>query len=351
MPMALAKRIVFETSDTGIGMTPAHQEKLFQPFTQADSSTTRKYGGTGLGLTITKHFCQMMGGDINVTSEFGKGSKFEIKLPARVEEMQKISSAVSVDTLSSLEHCIGTVLTIDDDPNLQDMMGKFLAQAGFNQIVAASGEEGLRLARASKPDIILLDVKMPEMDGWMVLSTLKSDPELAHIPTIILTFVEDKSLGYALGATDYLLKPIERERLVPLLQKYRHGNSAPTVMVVEDDPNTREMLCRQLEKERWQVIKAENGKNALEVMKVNSPQLILLDLMMPEMDGFELVAALRAHPQWQSVPAIAITAKELSQEDRARLNGSIDRIFQKGSYDRQVLLNEVRYLLSQAIGR
>lgn len=250
-------------TDSGIGMTPEQMGKLFQAFSQAEASTARQYGGTGLGLAITKKFCQMMGGDITVESEVGKGTTFTIRLPAKVSapKVQPVPAAESKPEL--LPEGASTVLVIDDDPTVCDLLQRFLSKEGFRVARASGGEEGLRLAKELRPTAITLDVLMPGMDGWAVLSALKADPALADIPVIMLTIVDDKNLGYALGASDYLTKPIDRDRLVAILNKHRREDPSPLVLVVEDDADTREMIRRMLEREGWVVTEAENGRVGL----------------------------------------------------------------------------------------
>jgi CheY-like chemotaxis protein len=342
--------IQFQVSDTGIGMTPEQMGRLFQAFTQADASTTRKYGGTGLGLAITKKFCQMMGGDIMVESLSGKGSTFTVQLPVEVEKLTKVETPEQPQGDSPSDKQ-STILVIDDDPTIHDLMKRFLTKQGFQVRTANSGLEGLRLAKELQPEAITLDVMMPGMDGWAVLAALKADPETAHIPAIVMTIVDDQNLGYALGAADYILKPINRNQLMSVLQKYGASQSPNSILVVEDDPINREMLRRQLEKDNWQVIAVENGREALEAIATHPPRLIISDLMMPEMDGFELVHELRQSPRWRSIPVIVLTAKELTETDRQKLYGHVEKIFQKGSYQRQALLAEVHDLLAEAIAR
>jgi signal transduction histidine kinase/CheY-like chemotaxis protein len=341
--------IRIQVTDTGIGMTQQQQQKLFQAFTQADASTTRKYGGTGLGLAITKKFCQMMGGDINVISELGKGSTFIIELPTKIAEL---SNETGVDNIAIAESSGGTtstVLAIDDDQTIKELLQRYLTKEGFQVITASNGTLGLSLAKEIRPDAIILDVMMPGMDGWTVLSNLKADPEVANIPVIMMSIIDDKNLGYALGASDYLLKPIDRDRLSAVLQKYHSSQSSKSVLVVEDNKMTNQMIGRQLEKEGWRVMSVENGRAALEALKTMQPGLIVTDLMMPEMNGFEFLHQLRQNPRWQTIPAIVVTAKELTEEERQRLYLHVNKIFEKGSYDRQALLKEVHYLLSQVI--
>jgi signal transduction histidine kinase/CheY-like chemotaxis protein len=340
--------IAFEVGDTGIGMTPDHLAKLFQPFTQADTSTTRKYGGTGLGLVITQQFCHLMGGEIQVESAVGIGTTFTLRLPDRVEhfqpELARDGSSKLFNTDASL---IGasTILTIDDDASARDLMQRFLSRAGYRAIVAASGAEGLHLARTQSPDAILLDINMPDLNGWEVLSRLKSDPELANIPVMMVSIENDRALSCALGAVDYLIKPVDYDRLLAILQPYRTEPSATSVLVVEDNPGNREMLCRQLTKAGWGVLEAHNGLQALAVLQTQQPGVILLDLMMPEMDGFEFLRQLRQHPQWRSLPVIVLTAKDLTVAERQWLASQTQSIHHKGAGNSQIL-DEIRTLIA-----
>ncbi len=337
-------QIVFRVTDSGIGMTPEQIARVFESFTQADASIARKYGGTGLGLTITRKFCEMMGGSIAVESQASRGTTFTITLPADVEEAapepepggRAEETAASGATL---------VLVIDDDAAVRELVRRYLGREGYRVVCAADGDDGLRLARELHPAVITLDVMMPKMDGWSVLSALKADPAVASIPVILLTVVDDKSLGYALGAAEYMTKPIDRDRLISLLQKYRR-DPASTVLIVEDEESTRDMLRRLLVRDGWGVEEAANGQAALELILRKRPDLILLDLLMPEMDGFEFVEALRQTPEWRSIPIVVVTAKEVTDGDRLRLNGFVKRVIQKGTGNRDELLCEVRNLVA-----
>lgn len=342
----------FEVSDTGIGMSPQQLSKLFQSFSQADSSTSRRYGGTGLGLAISRKFCQLMGGEITVTSELGKGSTFVATLPrvVRDEVMTPEVARPNPAPRPAAGSSGPLVLVIDDDPAARDLLQRSLCGHGFRVEVAADGPSGLELARQLKPTVITLDVMMPRQDGWSVLGQLKADPATAPIPTIMLSMVDDRQLGFALGAADYLTKPIDFQRLQRALEKYRTPGRSQTVLVVEDQAETRELLRRTLEKEGWTVAEAPNGKVALERLASLSPDLILLDLMMPEMDGFELMDVLRRDPQRPRVPVIIVTAKDLTEEDRRRLSGGVERIVQKGSGGPEVLMAEIRAVLSGRTG-
>jgi len=339
--------VVFRVSDTGIGMTPEQLARLFEAFSQADAATTRKYGGTGLGLALSRRLCRMMGGDVTAESEAGRGSTFTIRLPAEVAEVEE-PEAPAAAPVAGAPSGIGTVLVIDDEAAVRDLMQRFLTREGFRVVTASGGEEGVRLARELRPDAITLDVMMPGMDGWAVLSALKADPDVADIPVIMLTIVDDRNLGYALGASDYLTKPIDRERLVTILKEHRRDLP---VLVVDDDAEVRQLFRRILEPEGYAVVEAENGRAALERLRDVSPSVILLDLMMPEMDGFEFVAEFRRHEPWRAIPIVVVTAKDLSHHDRERLNGYVQRILQKGTYGREQLLAEVRELVAASVTR
>ena len=341
--------IKFSVSDTGIGMAPEQMEKLFQPFVQGDASTSRKFGGTGLGMTITHRFCEMMGGEITATSEPGRGTSFTIRLPARVQVHPPAAAPLTDPPEPMVPEGSSTVLVIEDDPATRDLLKRFLSKDGFRVKTVAEGEEGLRLARELQPDVITLDVMMSGLDGWAVLTELKADPALADIPVVMLTFVDNKNLGYALGASDYLTKPIQREHLRAVLEKYRRHPQPGPVLVVEDDPDTQEVLRRLLEKEGCQVIAAENGRVALERLAESQPRLILLDLMMPQMDGFQFIERVRQNENWRTIPIVVVTAKDLTKEDRLRLNGYVLEIIRKNACPRDELLAEVRALVKSCL--
>ena len=340
--------ISMKVTDSGIGMTPAQLTKLFKPFSQADDSTTRKYGGTGLGLNITKRFCEMMGGDVTVDSIYGKGTTFTIALPLTV--IDKNIDKNNVELLTKITQInnpeFKTILVIDDDPNAADMIKKILVPQGFNLISTSQPEDGLMLAKQYHPDLIILDIIMPKIDGWNVLSKIKEDVELVSIPVIISSFVTDKKLGFTLGASDYLVKPICGEKIKLILNKYISSESDGYVLIVDDESNNRDILHSQLEKIGLTTKEAYNGISALEVVKQSIPKLILLDLMMPEMDGFQFIEELRKNFQWKDIPVVVITAKDLTSDDRQRLSGYVNNILQKGNYDYSSLLNQVNQLLN-----
>jgi CheY-like chemotaxis protein len=238
------------------------------------------------------------------------------------------------------------VLVIDDDPAARALTRRALEREGYGIVEAADGETGLRLARELRPRLITLDVLMPGMDGWAVLAALKSDSDLAAIPVILQTILEDRNLGFALGASEYLTKPVDRKRLAALVKRYVPRDGGGPVLVVEDDAPTRALLSRTLSKAGWTVAEAENGRVALERIGEARPSLILLDLMMPEMDGFEFVDTLRrGDGGGPAIPIVVITARTLSDAERRHLNGGVERVVQKHALDAEALLAEVRRLV------
>ena len=336
--------IVYAVSDSGIGMTPEQAGKLFEAFMQADSSTSKNFGGTGLGLAISRQFCRLMGGDITVTSTPGSGSTFTVRVPEQVAAQR--DEAVAGFEVKQPTASGGLVLVIDDDPTSRELMQRHLSRAGYRTQGAAGGLTGLQLARELKPAAITLDVLMPEMDGWAVLAALKADPALAEIPVIMATVLDERPLSLALGASDYLTKPIDRERLVHVMRRYAQSPEAP-VLIVDDDEDARRLIRRMLEQEGLTAVEAENGRVALDRVDTQRPSVILLDLMMPEMDGFAFLTALRERVGGESIPVIVVSALELTAEHRRRLNGGVQHILKKGSYSPETLLAELHGVLGQ----
>ncbi|MEM7582289.1 MAG: response regulator [Acidobacteriota bacterium] len=349
----VANMVLFEISDSGIGMSPEQLSRLFKPFSQADASTARNYGGTGLGLALCKRFCQVMGGRIDVDSELGKGTIFRVRLPSDMDPDQ--TSMGSMRTLlesGEWNHReISTVapgdtrlvLVIDDDLAVHDLLRDLLEKEGFNIVTAASGEEGLKLAYELRPAIITLDVYMPDLDGWTVLNTIKSDAQLSHIPVIMISVSDQRQKGYALGA-EYLTKPIDRQQLLQLVEKYFRRGAPPEVLVVDDDPDLRAMVRKLLEEQGCTVVEAENGLAALRQVAESPPSLILLDLIMPQLDGFGFMSQLRKNPALSSIPVVVLTAMDIGPEETARLNGGVEQILQKGAFSLDELKAEIRTL-------
>jgi CheY-like chemotaxis protein len=298
---------------------------------------------------ITRRFCQMMGGDVTVKSDPGLGSTFTIRLPVEVGEQIPVDVAPTVIEPDMREDSGSVVLIIDDDPTVRDLMRRTLEKEGFTLRYASGSEQGLRMARQLRPAVITLDVMMPGMDGWAVLSALKNDPEVAEIPVVMVTIVDDKNLGYALGASDYLTKPIDRKRLSSVLRKFRQHGPGRQALIVDDDQATRRLVRNLLEKEGWLVSEAENGLVGLERVKDSRPDLIVLDLMMPEMDGFVFAQELRLNEDSRTIPILVVTAKDISEEERQRLNGQVLKVLEKRSLSRDQLLDDIRREIIQCV--
>jgi signal transduction histidine kinase/CheY-like chemotaxis protein len=330
-------------ADTGIGMTPEQQAKLFEEFTQADSSTARQYGGTGLGLAITRKLARMMGGDVTVASEPGKGSVFTVRLPGSADSQAR-SSTGSDGHRSPTADC---VLVIDDDATARELIADHLKAEGFSVETAAGGVEGLKLAKELRPTAITLDVMMPDLDGWSVLTALRQDPELAEIPVIMITIVDEHRRGIALGAAGYLTKPVDREQLHRLVSRFRAPVPPTRVLVVEDDAVQRERMRGWLGGPQWTVREAENGRVALKCIQESKPDVILLDLMMPEMDGFAVVAALQKEAGWRDIPVIVITSLDLDAKDRERLNAGVQFVLVKERFRPADLVERIRRLVQR----
>jgi PAS domain S-box-containing protein len=332
--------LVFKVTDTGIGIAREKQQGIFEAFAQGDASTTKHYGGTGLGLAITRRFCEMLGGSIGVESEPGRGSVFTMRLPAEAREAQ-----VREADGAQRETGIHPVLVVDDDAASRELICRSLRKEGIRTVEAENGTAALKAARELRPSAITLDVIMPGMDGWATLTALKGDPELRSIPVIITTVLDDRTVGYSLGADHYITKPIDREKLKAILGHYRCSQPPCPVLIVEDDAASRDLLRSLLEREGWFAVTAENGAIAVEKLNERRFELILLDLLMPEMDGFEFTHTLRKNPDWRLIPVIVITAKEITAEDRRRLTGPVQSVISKGALSREGLLREIRSVL------
>jgi PAS domain S-box-containing protein len=344
-----AEWLLLSVADNGIGIGSDKLDAVFEEFSQADDSTTRDYGGTGLGLPISRRFCQMMGGDITVSSVLGKGTTFTIVVPSRVDALEAAKSAAKPEQAEASKVAPGVrpILVVDDDPDSRELLQRTLESDGFSVVTASTGEEGLELARKLKPSLMTLDVLMPAMDGWSVLQEVKADPELENIPVMMISIAGDKDLGYTLGAVECLTKPVDRDKLRQLASQYAAQAGGGRALVVDDDEGIRSLFQRALSEDGWTVDEAENGAIALALAERNRPDLVLLDLMMPVMDGFEFVMHYRKLEGCRVTPIIVVTAKDLDQSERENLLGGVERIVEKGALTRQQLLKQVRDLVSQ----
>ncbi|MGH1461859.1 MAG: response regulator [Neptuniibacter sp.] len=357
--------IQFAVADTGIGIPEDKINHIFSEFSQADESTTRDYGGTGLGLALVKKFCEMMGGGIRVESTTGEGSTFIVTLPKVMQKQRSgledeahidaeqldYPSEVSgeegqTESATDASHS-NTVLVIDDEASARELLRKRLEADGCSVLLAKNGAEGLALAAKHKPVLITLDVMMPGMDGWTVLRRLKADKDLKDIPVAMISMVGDKAMSYSLGAVESLQKPVDRNKLSELIKKYA-SSECKTALVVEDDQAARQTMVRTLQNEGWKVEEAENGKVGLEKTEHHKFELILLDLMMPVMDGFEFLEGLRSSEHLSAhTPVVIVTAMELNLEDRKRLQNNVSEVVEKSGRDMEGVIDDILSMLHQ----
>ncbi len=352
--------IMFSVTDTGIGMTEAQIGKLFQAFMQADGSTMRRFGGTGLGLALTRSFARLLGGDVFVSSQPGIGSVFRLVLPvdqgaaaltAEKAGIAKAGIAKAGVRLAGTGQQAAHILVIDDDPAAQQVIAATLEREGYRVSVASSGSEGLTRARDEAPDAITLDILMPQVDGWSVLTALKNDPQLRHIPVIVVSIAGDRTLAVSLGAAASLGKPIDRAELVKVLNEQLNppggGLRGGVVLAVEDEPQSWELTERTVNSLGYRCAIASNGREALTWLNANPPPaLVLVDLLMPEMDGFEFLTALRARPSWRNIPVIVVTAKQIKATERQVLETLARQIVAKGHSAHSELARAVREVLA-----
>jgi CheY-like chemotaxis protein len=273
-----------------------------------------------------------MGGDIEVQSAAGIGSTFTVTVPAARGQPGNLVTHSGPDRAPTRIRSVGQerrALVIDDDETVRNILRQILAREGFDVVTAESGRQGIQLARQIQPTLITLDVLMPGLDGWSTLQELKRDDDLSDIPVIMVTIIDEENQGYALGAAAYLTKPIDRDRLRKALASIRPSSASPRVLIVEDDAKTRGWLSRILREDGWDVAEAENGRVALNRLAAVHPSLVLLDLMMPEMDGFEFLEEIRRDEETRRLPVVLLTAADLSEEDHHRLKGGIRKVLYK----------------------
>ena len=333
----------FEVEDTGIGMSEDQLTHIFEEFTQADKSTTRKYGGTGLGLSISKRFCTMLGGSINLESKPNKGSKFTVLIPHNVTE--KTEAEVKIE--NEIQASGKTVLVIDDDSTMHDLLRRFLIKDGFNVVSAMSGEQGIKLAKKIKPDVVTLDVMMPKMDGWSVLKALKKDADTRYIPIIMLTMVDEKNLGYSLGAAKFLNKPVERNDLLSTIKNVTHVDSLNELLIVDDDPETHQLIKNMLKKSGWNIAEVTTLIQASEQLKTSIPSVILLDLNFTEMDCLSFLEQLRGSDEWRDIPVIVLADSDLTNHEIRELNKTPGIVLIKTGSDQSQLYQHLESTIDE----
>jgi diguanylate cyclase (GGDEF)-like protein len=344
---AMKSALELSVTDTGCGIREEDIERLFGEFEQLDPTIVREHGGTGLGLALTKRLVELHDGTIWVESEHGKGCVFSIKLPQGDEKVKE--PAVERPVLTPAEQgAQPLILVAGESEEINNLIEIYLATEGYDVITASDGTELFKKAREEKPFAIVMGVTIPKMDGWEALRELKATPETAEIPVVIISATDNKELGFALGAVDYMVKPVEKDRLIDTLGRLTFtakGKRGPSsILVVDDDPQGLELLSDILKKEGFVVLKASDGEEAIKVAIRVDPDLIILDIMMPGATGFDVVDRLKEHPVARNIPIIIFTAKELSAGDKKRLGKNIKKIIQKAGFAKEDLVAEVRLL-------
>jgi CheY-like chemotaxis protein len=336
-------------SDTGCGISAGDLAIIFEEFRQVDASSTRHAGGTGLGLAISRKMTQLMGGEITVVSEVGVGSTFTMRLPRR-PHMTPAAAVTIAQTPAAQPRATGRlILAIDDDPDVLDLMVNRLADSEFSVVTARGGEAGLKAASELKPDLITLDLLRPGLDGWEVLRRLKANPALRHIPVIMMSILENRALAFGMGASECLVKPVARERLLEVLRTHAPTPDVPAVLGVDDEPDARALVRDILAHEGYKVREAANGVEALQAIAEERPSLVVLDLMMPGLDGFAVLDRLSADPGLRTLPVVVLTALALSAEDEARLKQGAQLVLSKAEASPDALIGDLLGVLRKRL--
>jgi len=322
----------FEVMDTGIGIAAKDQKRLFVEFQQLSAGLDRRQQGTGLGLALSKRLVELHGGTIGVRSVPKQGSTFWFTIPVAADKGPGVEQPVQEpegDATGPL------VLVVEDDPRAVELLVHYLRAAGYQTEVAKEGDEALEKAKRLKPVAITLDVLLPKLDGWEVLAQLKQDKETANIPVVVVSVIDERSRGRALGAADYFVKPVSRDALIARLNRYAFTTKVKErdvkVLVVDDDPQALELLAKILEPLGFTVIKAESGEEGIQLARLRGPDLVILDLVMPGLSGFEVVKVLKADLYTRAIPVLILTAKDMNAKDKAALNGDVEAVLTKGS--------------------
>lgn len=341
--------IEISVTDTGIGISKSDSSKLFQPFIQLDASLSRKYEGTGLGLAIIKKLAELHDGTVGVESEPGKGSCFTVWLPCRAEGGQTTQNMSPISEYGPFDRVEAPLaLMVEDNEKAADLIKLQLEAEGIRVIHALTAEDGLRMIKKYHPDFVTLDILLPGMDGWEFLELVKADQETAHIPVVIISIMDGASKGTSLGAARILQKPVSNDALIGALAELNFipNGSQYKILVVDDDPNAIELITLHLENAKYTTLRAYGGREGIEIAQRERPDLIVLDLMMPEVSGFDVVEALKGNPETAQIPIMIMTAKVVTAEDRKILNGNVQKIMVKTEFKGH-FINEVHRALKR----
>jgi signal transduction histidine kinase/DNA-binding response OmpR family regulator len=345
-----SKFLELTVADNGIGIPPEWLPSLFEPFTQIDSGLSRKFEGTGLGLAMVKLLAELHGGSVGVDSAVGQGSRFTVWLPLRLSEQTPQVSGATSAHVRAHARTAGTALVVEDDFKSAQLIRLQLEAEGFTVLHAASGEVALVMAAQQPLSLITLDITLPDIDGWDLLGRLKKLPDLRRIPVVIISMVTDRNKGFALGAAAVIEKPVSRQELYESLVDLDlfpvAAGRTVKVLVVDDDPHALELVALRIQGMASRVLRADGGRAAIALAREELPDLIVLDLMMPDVNGFDVVAALNERADTARIPILIVTAKEITGEDRARLRGFVLSIMEKGTFDRDRFIAEVRRAMS-----
>ena len=327
--------ITVSVRDEGIGIAPEHHALIFEEFRQVDGTARREFSGTGLGLALVRRFVELQGGRVTVDSHLGAGSTFTFALPVRSR------AAVVSRTPQPPKTAAARVLVIEDDANAYDLIASALGSAGFFAIHARHGDEAIRLARDSRPAAVTLDLVLPGMDGWEVLKRLRNDDATRALPVVIISMVDNRDLGIALGADDYFVKPVDRTRLLDRLREIT-ARRGKRLLVIDDDATVHTILDEDLSSLGYSIDNAFNGEDGLRFAEEHTPDVIILDLMMPGMSGLEVAGSLKDNPRTANIPILVLTSKEISTADHALLHTKVSSFVQKGTSARDQLVREIR---------
>jgi signal transduction histidine kinase/CheY-like chemotaxis protein len=337
--------IVMAVEDTGIGIAPEHHTEIFEEFRQVDGTARREFSGTGLGLALVKNFVELQGGRVSLASLPGAGSTFTFMLPVR-------SRAAVVTRSPELTVRPDRVLVVEDDAHAYELISSALGAAGYDAVRARHGEEALKLARESQPIAVTLDLVLPGVDGWEVLKKLKSEAATRNIPVVIISMVDNRDLGVALGADDYFVKPVDRDRLIERLReitdKHTPGGK-PRLLLIDDDLTVHALLDEELSALGFELDSVYCGEDGIRVAAEHAPDVIILDLMMPGMSGFEVAESLKDNPATANIPILVLTSKEITREERTLLQTNVSSFVQKGKSARDQLVRELRRVTTPVV--